>query len=243
MENAIDPAAIIAFPPPRSRQPLRNICAVTEDIPLQLLYSAYMQGIFPWFNEDEGDPVLWYSPEPRFCLRIEQLHVPRSIDRFLKHTPFTYTMDRCFSRVMEACRDMNRSGQNGSWIGEKMLAAYTAFHRAGYAHSIEAWHGNELAGGFYGVLIGSVFCGESMFTRESESSKSAFVLFARAFAACGGRLIDSQVYTENIARYGAANISRDAFLRLEKEYLYLPLEGNLEETFTALAASCAARGQ
>ena len=216
MENAIDPAAIIAFPPPRSRQPLRNICAVTEDIPLQLLYSAYMQGIFPWFNEDEGDPVLWYSPEPRFCLRMEQLHVPRSIDRFLKHTPFTYTMDRCFTRVMEACRDMNRSGQNGSWIGEKMLAAYTAFHRAGYAHSIEAWHGNELAGGFYGVLIGSVFCGESMFTRD---------------------------YTENIARYGAANISRDAFLRLEKEYLYLPLEGNLEETFTVLAASCAARGQ
>ncbi|HBG65688.1 MAG TPA: leucyl/phenylalanyl-tRNA--protein transferase [Treponema sp.] len=237
MGSVIDPENIIAFPPPRSAAPFRNICAVTQDIPLQLLYSAYMQGIFPWFDETEGEPVLWYSPEPRFCLRMEKLHVPRSIERFLRRSPFTYTMDCCFGRVMEECRDMRRLGQHGSWIGDKMLRAYSEFHEAGYAHSVEAWHNGELAGGFYGVLIGSVFCGESMFTKESGSSKSAFVLFARAFASCGGKLIDSQVYTENIARYGAENISRDAFLRLEGDYLHKALEKNLPEAFLALAGS------
>mgnify|MGYP002624699492 CR=1 FL=1 len=223
------PDEIIEFPKPHGRG--LGVCCVTDAIPLQLLYSAYMQGIFPWFNEDEGDPVIWCSPEPRFCLRMQDLHVPRRLERFLKHTPYRYTMDLCFSRVMEECRDMVREGQSGSWIGDKMIRSYTAFHKAGYAHSVEVWLGTELVGGFYGVLLGSVFCGESMFTKASDSAKSAFVLFARAFASCGGRLIDSQSYTDNIARYGAKNISRTAFLRLEEDFLFTPLTGDLKSTF------------
>lgn len=182
-----------------------------------------MQGIFPWFNENEGDPVLWQSPDPRFILPVENLHVSKSIEKFLKHTPYTYTMDTCFARVMEECGKMERAGQNGTWIGPKMLKAYSEFHKAGYAHSIEVWHNGDLVGGLYGILIGSVFCGESMFTKMPNSSKSAFVLFARAFAEAGGKLIDCQVYTDNMARYGAFEVSREEFLTLEKPLLTLPL--------------------
>ena len=219
---------ILTFPDPKNH---RGICAITEEMPLHLLYSAYMQGIFPWFCEDEGEPVIWYSPEPRFCIFKENFHVPKSISRFLKHTPYTYTIDKCFTRVMEECRDMQRAGQSGTWIGPKMIETYTALHKAGYAHSVEVWQEGELAGGFYGELFGSIFCGESMFTKASDSSKSAFVLFAKAFFEAGGQLIDSQVYTDNIARYGATNISRLAFLRLEKEFLHKPLEKDIKEFF------------
>ncbi len=218
----------LLFQKPEDRS---GICAITETLPLHLLYSAYLQGVFPWFDETEGEPVIWYNPDPRFCIQPEDFHVPKSIDRFLKHTPYTYTMDKCFERVMEGCRDAKREGQNGTWIGPKMIKAYCALHKAGFAHSVEVWHNGELAGGFYGELFGSVFCGESMFTKESDSAKSAFVLFARAFFACGGKLIDSQVYTDNIARYGAKNISRDAFLRLEKEYLSKPLTADIQNFF------------
>ena len=119
--------------------------------------------------------------------------------------------------------------------------SYTKFYKAGYAHSVEVWHNGTLAGGFYGVLIGSVFCGESMFTLESDSSKSAFVLFANSFFECGGNLIDSQVYTDNIARYGATNISRQAFLRLEREYLNKPLKKDLKKIFEEKTKFCAFR--
>lgn len=227
--DVLVPEQIIPFPEPKAKS--HYICGYSKSIPLQLLYSAYMQGVFPWFCEDEGEPVFWYSPDPRFVLRMENLHVPKSIDRFLKHTPYTYTMDTSFTQVMEGCRSMTRPGQNGTWIGPMMIAAYTKFHEAGFAHSVEVWHNGQLAGGLYGVLIGSVFCGESMFTKESDSAKSAFVLFARAFAQCGGKLIDSQVYTDNIARYGATNISRQAFLRLEHDYIPLPLSMNIKSTF------------
>ena len=205
----------LLFQKPEDRS---GICAVTETLPLHLLYSAYLQGVFPWFDETEGEPVIWYNPDPRFCIQPEDFHVPKSIDRFLKHTPYTYTMDKCFERVMEGCRDAKREGQNGTWIGPKMIKAYCALHKAGFAHSVEVWHNGELVGGFYGELFGSVFCGESMFTK--------------AFFACGGKLIDSQVYTDNIARYGAKNISRDAFLRLEKEYLSKPLTANIQNFFS-----------
>ncbi len=227
----IDPDLVYEFPEPGTFVPCANISIITPDIPLQLLYSAYLNGVFPWFNEDEGDPVCWYSPEPRFCLRMEDFHVGKTIEKFLKHSPFTYTIDEDFEGVIKGCARMSRKGQNGTWIGDMMINAYMDFHEEGYAHSVEAWHDGKLAGGLYGVLIGSVFCGESMFTVESNSAKSAFVKFARVFADCGGKLIDSQVYTDNIARYGARNISRDAFLRLEQEYLFKPLEKDLISEF------------
>ena len=228
----LNPEVILPFPRPGVFLPeYPDITLIIETLPLQLLYSAYMQGSFPWYNEDKGEPVIFYNPHIRFCLQMEKLHIPKSIDRFLKHCPYTFTMDKAFTRVMEECRNVERKGQNGSWIGQQMIHAYTDFHKKGYAHSIEAWQDGELAGGLYGVLIGSVFFGESMFTKKDNSSKAAFAVFARSFLECGGKLIDSQVYTDNIARYGASNISRTAFLHLEKELLYKPLEKDLLTQF------------
>jgi leucyl/phenylalanyl-tRNA---protein transferase len=212
----------------------RGLLGYTDDITPSLVFSAYLQGIFPWYNEDEGDPALWWCPDPRFVLPAEDLHVPRSIDRFLKHTPYTYTMDKAFCDVMKGCAAMERPGQDGTWIGKQMLAVYGELSERGIAHSVEVWHEGRLAGGLYGVLVGQVFCGESMFTIEDNSSKGAFVLFARAFIRCGGKLIDSQVYTDNLARYGAYNISRSAFLRIENELLPGKLSGNLRKTFDEL---------
>ncbi len=230
MENdELDPSFILEFPKPSRR----GICLVTEVLPLQLLFSGYMQGVFPWFSEDEGEPVVWYSPEPRFCLQMKDLHIGKSMEKFLKHTPYSYTMDRDFSGVIEGCRRMTRKGQDGTWIGQKIVDAYSAFHEKGFAHSFEVWDRGKLCGGFYGVLIGSVFFGESMFTLSPDSSKSAFVIFAKAFAASGGKMIDCQVYTDNMARYGAKNISRDAFLRLESEWLGRSLERSLADCFFA----------
>jgi len=208
-----------------------GLLGYTDNITPELVFSAYLQGIFPWYNEDEGDPVLWWSPDPRFVLPVDEFHVPGSIDRFLKHTPYTYTMDTAFADVMKGCASMKRQGQDGTWIGTQILNVYSMLAQRGAAHSVEVWHDGKLAGGLYGVLIGKVFCGESMFTVENNSSKSAFVLFARAFIRSGGRLIDSQVYTDNIARYGARNISRTAFLRMESELLPAKLDSDIKEAF------------
>jgi leucyl/phenylalanyl-tRNA---protein transferase len=204
--------------------PIRNsdrhgLLGFTNKLTPSLVFSAYLQGIFPWYNEDEGDPILWWCPDPRFVLPVDEMHEPKSIHKFLSHSPFEYKMDTAFTEVMRACSEMERPDQNGTWIGEKMIEVYSELASRGIAHSIEAWHDGKLAGGLYGVLIGSIFCGESMFTIEDNSSKSAFILFARAFKKAGGALIDSQVYTANMARYGARNISRDAFLRKENELL------------------------
>lgn len=211
-DSVLNEDLIIRFPKPGELFRHPDIVCVTDDMPLQYLYSAYMQGIFPWFNEDDGDPVLWQCPEKRFVILPEDFHVAKSIEKFLKKNPFTYTVDKCFDEVIEKCSEQERAGQNGTWIGPMIKKAYKKFHKAGYAHSVEVWHDGKLAGGFYGELIGSVFFGESMFTLESESSKTAFVLFARNFFANGGKMIDCQAYTDNMARYGAKEISREDFL-------------------------------
>ena len=223
-QNLIDPENIIPLPMPGELWPELgdSIAFITEDIDLQVLYSAYMQGIFPWFNEDEGQPVIWQCPEKRFVLNPKEIHISKSIKKFLKHNPFTYTIDECFEEVIEQCSMMNRPGQPGTWIGPKIKKAYTTLHKAGIAHSIEAWHNGKLAGGFYGELIGTVFFGESMFTLEPDSSKSAFVLFTRLFEKLGGQLIDCQAYTDNMARYGATEIPRDDFLSQLKNLVNQP---------------------
>lgn len=212
IESYINEDFVIKFPKPGNLHDAPDVCCATEDMSVQLLYSAYMQGIFPWFNEDEGQPVIWYCPEKRFVLEPNRVHVSKSLKKFLKKNPYTYTFDTCFEVVMQNCAEQERKGQNGTWIGKKILKAYSDFHRAGYVHSVEVWYNGKLVGGFYGELIGSVFFGESMFTIEDNSSKSAFVLFAQAFAEAGGTLIDCQVYTENMERYGAHEISREEFI-------------------------------
>lgn len=197
-----------------------------------MLLSAYYQGIFPWYSKDE--PILWWSPDPRFVLFPEELHVPSRLERFMRHNEklpenekFIYTMDAAFRSVITACSDVDRPGQDDTWITSDMINAYYEFHNTGYAHSFETWQGGKLVGGFYGVQLGSMFFGESMFSLVPEASKCAFVNFMRIFRSCGGRLVDSQVYTDNLARFGGRNISRLAFLRLESNYLYDCLDQDL----------------
>ncbi len=190
-----------------------------------MLHSAYLQGIFPWFNEDS--PILWWSPDPRFVLFPTELHIPESMRKVLNKNVFTYTLDTRFEDVIKNCAGAKRPEQSGTWITHDMIDAYCKLYETGLAHSVEAWCDGKLAGGFYGVLIGSVFFGESMFTIEPNASKAAFCHFVREFERAGGKLIDSQIYTDHIARFGGRNISRNAFLRYEKEYLPLPLIGKI----------------
>ena len=225
----IDTSDFFTFPEPGLLYGYDEISLITKNIPLRLLYSAYNQGVFPWFNEDQGDPVLWQSPKKRFVISLKTLHVSKSIEKFLKHNPYTYTIDKVFGEVIKNCAKQKRPDQDGTWIGPKMIKAYKKFHKAGYAHSIEAWKDGKLVGGFYGILVGSIFCGESMFTIEPNSSKSAFVLFARAFQKAGGKLIDCQCYTENMARYGAREISRKQYISRLEKYSKVPLKCKIEE--------------
>lgn len=220
----------IIFPAPEEAD--LGIVAVTDVITTDMLYSAYLQGIFPWFNEAEGEPVVWWSPDPRFVLFPQEFHLPRRLARFLRHSPYHYTMDKAFRQVITHCATVERSDQDGTWIGPSMIEVYCDLFNCGVAHSVETWREGQLVGGFYGVLVGQVFFGESMFSLEPDTAKSAFALFVKAFCNCGGQLIDSQVYTSNLARFGAKNISRTAFLRLEKDFLSLPLTKDLPEEFT-----------
>ena len=227
----IDPDDFFEFPAPGLIYGYDELSLVTDNIPLRLLYSAYNQGVFPWFNEDQGEPVLWQSPKKRFVIPIRQLHVSKSIEKFLRHNPYTYTIDKACGDVIKNCAKQKRADQIGTWIGPKMIKAYKKFHKAGYAHSIEVWKDGKLVGGFYGILLGSVFCGESMFTIEPNSSKSAFVLFARAFQKAGGKLIDCQTYTENMARYGAREITRKQYLEKLEKYAKAPLKCEIKNLF------------
>ncbi len=204
-----------------------------------MLRSAYLQGIFPWYNEDE--PVIWWSPDPRFVLFPEEFHIPSRLARFIRQnaekaaagdpSAFTYTSNTCFEQVIRSCAQTPRNGQLGTWIGEDVIQSYCEFHEQGFAHSFETWQGETLVGGFYGILIGSVFFGESMFTHVNEAAKSAFVRFVQSFIACGGKLIDSQIYTDNIARFGGKNISRSSFLYYQGQYIHKPLTTNLIKCF------------
>lgn len=219
----------ILFPSPEEAH--QGIVAITHELSPVLLYSAYLQGIFPWFNQEEGEPVVWWSPDPRFVLFPQEFHLPKRLKRFLPHSPFTYTMDRAFQQVITNCACVKRPDQAGTWIGPAMIDVYCQLFDCGVAHSVEVWRENQLVGGLYGVLVGQVFFGESMFSLEPETAKSAFAHFVKAFRNCGGQLIDSQVYTSNLARFGARNISRTAFLRLEKDFLPKTLTKNLQEEF------------
>lgn len=204
------------FPDPEETQ--GTVVAVGGNLSPGMLVSAYTQGIFPWFNED--DPLYWQSPDPRFVILPETFHVPSRLARTMKASPVTVKTDTAFDRVIRYCSAVSRPGQDGTWITDDMIDAYGELHRAGLAHSVEAWIGDDLVGGLYGIRLGHVFFGESMFTRVPDAAKIAFVTFAsRFFTDLGGLMIDSQVYTDNMARFGGMNISRSAYLRKLYEYL------------------------
>ena len=212
-----------AFPPPEWAD-ASGLLAVGGPLTTRRLLAAYRRGIFPWYSE--GQPVLWHSPDPRFVLAPSRLHVPRSLERTLRRGTYRIRADTVFDRVVEACARAPRPGQSGTWITPEMRAAYGALHRIGVAHSVEAWAEGELQGGLYGVALGSIFFGESMFSRATDASKAAFATVARALFAAGCQLIDCQQETEHLARFGAENWPRTRFLRaLARALKGPPLDG------------------
>jgi leucyl/phenylalanyl-tRNA--protein transferase len=198
----------IAFPDPEQAEP-DGLLAVGGDLSPARLLLAYAMGIFPWFNED--DPILWWSPDPRCVVLPGEAHIPRSTLRKLRRGDFEIRFDTAFENVMRACA-APREGQPGTWISEPMVAAYAALHRAGYAHSVEAWQGGELVGGLYGVSLGAAFFGESMFARAPDASKAAFAALCEKAFGWGFHFIDAQVPTPHLERLGASLVPRRDFL-------------------------------
>jgi leucyl/phenylalanyl-tRNA---protein transferase len=187
------------------------------------LIDAYRHGIFPWFNP--GQPILWWSPEPRMVLFPSELKVTRSLVKVLRNRDYQVRADTGFRAVMEACAEP-RPEQNGSWISDEMIAAYCALHEQGFAHSVETWIDGELAGGLYGVALGRMFYGESMFTRAADASKIALVHLARQLERWQFGMIDCQMYTPHLASLGARAISRADFMHELAELVNYPDAGD-----------------
>ena len=199
------------LPPPESalREP-NGLLAAGGSLSVPRLVDAYRRGVFPWFSE--GDPVLWWCPDPRLVLPTGAVHVSRSLRRRLSRRDYRVTFDTAFGGVMRACAEP-RAHDEGTWITDEMVQAYEALHAAGFAHSLEVWVGDALAGGIYGVAIGSAFFGESMFSRVTDGSKMAVVWLAAQLARWGMPLIDCQVRSDHLVRMGAVEVSRRDFLR------------------------------
>lgn len=186
-----------------------GLLAVGGGLEPERLLNAYRQGIFPWYND--GEPIMWWSPDPRMVLYPDELKVSRSLRKTLKKTSLDVTLDTAFAAVVEACAGPRRN-QDGTWITRDMQLAYRRLHEHGHAHSCEVWHDGRLVGGLYGVAIGRAFFGESMFSHMTDASKVALVRLARQLSAWGFRIIDCQVYTSHLARLGARLIPRASFV-------------------------------
>jgi leucyl/phenylalanyl-tRNA--protein transferase len=208
------------FPPVSKalRSPNGLLCAGGE-LTAQRLIQAYSHGIFPWFSE--GDPILWWSPDPRMVLFPGELRVSRSLRRTVKRGVYETRYDGAFREVMEQCA-APREGQHGTWIMAEMIAAYTRLHHMGIAHSVESWHEGELVGGLYGVALGRVFFGESMFSRAADASKVALVKLVERLEANGYRVIDCQQATAHLASLGAREIPRKEFSKLLQDSIQYP---------------------
>jgi leucyl/phenylalanyl-tRNA--protein transferase len=212
------------FPDPRDADG-RGLLAWGGDLAPERLLAAYAQGVFPWYDEA---PILWFSPDPRMVLRPTELRVGRSLAKRMRAGPYRITMDTAFREVVRGCRETPRPGQAGTWITLEMLEAYCTLHALGFAHSVEAWApsgslaesggplptraAEQLVGGLYGVSLGRAFFGESMFARATDASKIAFATFVPQLVRWGFELVDCQMTTEHLARFGATEWSRDAFL-------------------------------
>jgi len=197
-----DPALAMQDPP--------GLLALGGDLGSERLLLAYRSGIFPWFGQ--GQPILWWSPDPRLVLFPEQLRVSRSLAKTLRNAPFRVTLDRDFAAVIDGCA-APRPGQAGTWITPEMRTAYLQLHDLGYAHSVECWQDDVLEGGLYGVAIGRIFFGESMFARIRDASKVGFVRLVRELQRRGFGLIDCQVRTAHLLSLGACPMARDDFIR------------------------------
>jgi leucyl/phenylalanyl-tRNA--protein transferase len=199
----------IWFPPVKEAMP-DGLLAIGGDLSKERLLLAYKNGIFPWY---EGDIPLWWSPDPRFVIFPSEVKVSKSMRSILRAKTLTFTINKAFKEVISCCKKIERKDQDGTWIDKNVEAAYTALHQAGYAHSAEAWLEGKLVAGLYGVLLGDVFFGESMFTTVSNGSKYAFIKYVQLLKKQGVQIIDCQVYTEHLESLGARFIKRDEFMR------------------------------
>jgi leucyl/phenylalanyl-tRNA--protein transferase len=205
----------LIFPPVHLAEP-DGLLAVGGDLSPERLLLAYQSGIFPWY---EGEHILWWCPDPRFVLTPASLKVSKSMKQLLKRQAFTFTINQAFGQVIDNCKTIDRRGQNGTWITESMKAAYIHLHKMGFAHSAEVWLNNELVGGLYGIRLGKVFFGESMFSKVSNASKYAFISYIQQLEQEGVQLVDCQVYTEHLESLGAFMIPREQFVQLLQELI------------------------
>lgn len=193
----------------QARTDPNGLLAAGGNLSTQTLLSAYTQGIFPWYSD--GQPILWWSPSPRMILKPQEAHFGRSLRKLAKKKLFDISADTQFTQVMCLCADIARTNQDGTWITDEIIEAYSALHTLGFAHSIEAWHNGQLVGGLYGVAIGNAFFGESMFSLMSGASKIAFASLVVQLNAWGYTLIDCQMHTEYLASFGAQEADRHIF--------------------------------
>jgi leucyl/phenylalanyl-tRNA--protein transferase len=187
-----------------------GLLALGGDLRPERLLLGYTKGIFPWYAENL--PILWHSPDPRMVMTTHDLIVQRSLRKAIRHRPYELAMDTAFADVLRGCAQVPRPNQNGTWLIPDMMTAYERLHELGFAHSIEAWKDGELVGGLYGVSLGAAFFGESMFARAPDASKIAFVASVRQLDAWGIHLVDCQVHTEHLQRFGAYEVPRAKYL-------------------------------
>ncbi|MEM8962840.1 MAG: leucyl/phenylalanyl-tRNA--protein transferase [Acidobacteriota bacterium] len=209
----------IRFPDPRLADP-DGLVAIGGDYRPETLIAAYAQGIFPWPCGDLSHA--WFSPDPRFVLLPEELRVSRSLRKTLRRAPYRITFDHAFEEVIHACATSPRPDHQGTWIHPDLIEGFVALHRSGVAHSVEAWHGSELAGGLYGIALGAAFAGESMFFRQPDASKAAFVHLVEHLRDWSFHFVDCQVPTEHLERFGATEWPRDRFLDALSKALEIP---------------------
>lgn len=208
------------FPPIEQALTAPNgLLAAGGDLQVERLLEAYRQGIFPWY--ESGQPILWWSPDPRLVLKPAQLRLSRSLKKLLKRHPYVISMDQDFAAVILACATARR-GEAGTWITDDMQSAYTELHARGLAHSVEVWSGTSLVGGLYGIALGQIFFGESMFSKEDNTSKLALAYLAKQLQVWGYQLIDCQVSSEHLVSLGASDISRTQFKQELRNFLPEP---------------------
>jgi leucyl/phenylalanyl-tRNA--protein transferase len=200
------------FFPPVSEASYEGVLAVGGDLSVERLMLAYNNGIFPWFDSDE--PILWWSPSERMVVYPHDYKVSKSLRNIINRNIFEVTINKDFEAVISNCRSIERTGQNGTWISDDIIESYTKLHKLGKAISFEVWQNNELVGGLYGVDLGHVFCGESMFSKVPNASKVAFVKLIDYLKVNNYQLLDCQVHNDHLEKLGAFEISRTAFMRV-----------------------------
>ena len=203
--------------PPVTEADEEGILAIGGDLSTQRLLLAYRNGIFPWYTDDE--PIIWWCPNPRFVLFPDEIKISKSMRAVIKKQTYSFTINNCFNNVIKNCKTINREGQSGTWISEEFIDAYTNLHNLGYALSAETWKNNKLVGGLYGVKMGNIFFGESMFSLSPNASKFAFIQLVQHLKNEGVKLIDCQVYTNHLESLGAKMIDRNDFMRLLEQHL------------------------